>query len=160
MGHKVHCNLKLVKAVVLYKSVCLCVPCLYAHSTCMWSWCAVKAAWCAVIKAGPVLVGLCCSPERLSHCLDLLSHVSYAPQHRITMLQVKHVNAAFTKVGATCMSVVDHVTCPCPPLPQAAVMEVRNQEANILKRIIWWQALFIMLLFSGPVLMAVTVFAV
>lgn len=43
---------------------------------------------------------------------------------------------------------------------QAAVMEVRDQEANILRRIIWWQALFIMLLFSGPVLMAVTVFAV
>jgi len=39
-------------------------------------------------------------------------------------------------------------------------MEVRDQEANILRRIIWWQALFIMLLFSGPVLMAVTVFAV
>jgi hypothetical protein len=39
-------------------------------------------------------------------------------------------------------------------------MEVRDKEAGILKRIIWWQALFIMLLFSGPVLMAVTVFAV
>jgi hypothetical protein len=43
---------------------------------------------------------------------------------------------------------------------QAAVMEVRDKEAAILRRIIWWQALFIMLLFSGPVIMAVTVFAV
>lgn len=43
---------------------------------------------------------------------------------------------------------------------QAAVMEVRDKEAGILRRIIWWQALFIMLLFSGPVIMAVAVFAV
>lgn len=43
---------------------------------------------------------------------------------------------------------------------RAAVMEVRDKEAHLLRRIIWWQALFIMLLFSGPVIMAVTVFAV
>jgi ATP-binding cassette subfamily C (CFTR/MRP) protein 1 len=43
---------------------------------------------------------------------------------------------------------------------KAAVMEVRAKEAGILKRIIWWQALFTMLLFSGPVMMAVAVFAV
>lgn len=43
---------------------------------------------------------------------------------------------------------------------KASVMAVRNQEAAILKHIIWWQALFVMLLFSGPVMMAVAVFAV
>jgi hypothetical protein len=43
---------------------------------------------------------------------------------------------------------------------KAAVMEVRAKEAGILKRMIWWQALFTMLLFSGPVMMAVAVFAV
>ncbi|KAF6255037.1 ABC transporter [Scenedesmus sp. NREL 46B-D3] len=43
---------------------------------------------------------------------------------------------------------------------KAAVMEVRAKEAAILKRMLWWQALFTMLLFSGPVMMAVAVFAV
>ncbi|WIA12103.1 hypothetical protein OEZ85_012177 [Tetradesmus obliquus] len=43
---------------------------------------------------------------------------------------------------------------------KAAVMEVRAKEAGILKHMIWWQALFTMLLFSGPVMMAVAVFAV
>lgn len=54
------------------------------------------------------------------------------------------------------MSCSSFLFCPA----QAAVMEVRDKEAGILRRIIWWQALFIMLLFSGPVIMAVTVFAV
>eukprot|EP00879_Flechtneria_rotunda_P024838 GHRR01026356.1.p1 GENE.GHRR01026356.1~~GHRR01026356.1.p1 ORF type:complete len:469 (+),score=138.30 GHRR01026356.1:65-1408(+) len=43
---------------------------------------------------------------------------------------------------------------------KAAVMDIRNKEASILRRIIWWQSLFAMLLFSGPVMMAVVVFAV
>lgn len=68
------------------------------------------------------------------------------------------------------VSVSAHVYKPCslkpastrtvPLLWQASVMEVRDKEAGILRRIIWWQALFIMLLFSGPVIMAVAVFAV
>ncbi|KAF8071181.1 abcC12 [Scenedesmus sp. PABB004] len=43
---------------------------------------------------------------------------------------------------------------------KAAVMDVRAREAGILKAMIWWQSLFAMLLFSGPVMMAVVVFAV
>lgn len=43
---------------------------------------------------------------------------------------------------------------------KAAVMDVRRKEAGILKDMIWWQSLFTMLLFSGPVMMAVAVFAV
>lgn len=42
---------------------------------------------------------------------------------------------------------------------KAAVMDVRNKEAGILKRMVWVQSLFAMLLFSGPVMMAVAVFA-
>jgi hypothetical protein len=40
------------------------------------------------------------------------------------------------------------------------VLDVRAKEAGILRALIWWQALFVMLLFSGPVAMAVVVFAV
>lgn len=40
-----------------------------------------------------------------------------------------------------------------------AVMDVRNKEAAILKRMVWVQSIFAMLLFSGPVMMAVAVFA-
>eukprot|EP00878_Enallax_costatus_P008308 GHUV01008686.1.p1 GENE.GHUV01008686.1~~GHUV01008686.1.p1 ORF type:complete len:1320 (+),score=395.23 GHUV01008686.1:299-4258(+) len=43
---------------------------------------------------------------------------------------------------------------------KAAVMDVRSKEAAILKRMVWVQSLFAMLLFSGPVMMAVAVFAV
>lgn len=42
---------------------------------------------------------------------------------------------------------------------KAAVMEVRDKEAGILKRMVWVQSIFVMLLFSGPVMMAVAVFA-
>ena len=63
-----------------------------------------------------------------------------------------------------CLHGLTHGACllptPAPPPCQVAVMEVRDKEAGILRRIIWWQALFIMLLFSGPVIMAVAVFAV
>lgn len=45
-------------------------------------------------------------------------------------------------------------------ITQAAVLDVRAKEAGILRALIWWQALFVMLLFSGPVAMAVVVFAV
>lgn len=42
---------------------------------------------------------------------------------------------------------------------RADIMAARNNEARILKAMVWWQGLFAMLLFSGPVAMAVFCFA-
>jgi hypothetical protein len=42
---------------------------------------------------------------------------------------------------------------------KSSVMALRDKEAAILRSLIWWQALFSMVLFSGPVMMAVAVFA-
>jgi ATP-binding cassette subfamily C (CFTR/MRP) protein 1 len=40
----------------------------------------------------------------------------------------------------------------------ARVVEARNNEAKTLKVMVWWQALFAMLLFSGPIAMAIFCF--
>ena len=42
---------------------------------------------------------------------------------------------------------------------KSSIMDARQQEASILKKMVFWQALFAMLLFSGPVAMAVLCFA-